>query len=67
MKFSNRFYPVGNFEKKRLWIVDFTASRPQTNERADHLQTIRNPMFGFCLISLKTFRRRKHLPQPMLA
>ena len=55
MKFSDRFYAIGNFEKKRLRIryVSIPGSLP--NQGADELQTICNSMLSFFLVEVRTF------------
>ncbi len=55
MKLSDSFYPIGNFEKKRLRIRYITTPGSLTNQSADQLQTIRNPVLGLFSIKMRTF------------
>jgi hypothetical protein len=53
MKFSDRFYAIGNFEKKRPGVGYVPAPCSLANQPADYLQTICNPMIGFFYVSLE--------------
>ena len=55
MKFSHRFYAIGNFKKKRPGIRYVAALGSPANQRADYLQTICDPMIGFFYVSLAIF------------
>ena len=55
MKLSDRFYTVGNFEKKRPRIRYIATPGPLTNQSADELETICNPVLGLFSIKMRTF------------
>ena len=55
MKLSDRFYTVGNFEKKRPRIRYITTPGSLTNQSADELETICNTMLGLFSIKMRTF------------
>ncbi len=55
MEFSDRFYAIGNFEKKRSGIRYVPRPCSLANQPADDLQTICDPMIGFFLESLEIF------------
>ena len=54
MKLPDRFYTVGNFEKKRLWVRYISTPGSLPNESADELQTICNPMLRLFSIKMRT-------------
>ena len=56
MKFSDRFYAIGNFEKKRPGIGYVPGLYSLANQPTDYLETICNPVIGFFYVSLEIFR-----------
>jgi hypothetical protein len=58
VKLSDRFYTVGNFEKKRPRVGYIATPGPLTNQSADELQTICNPVLGLFSIKMRTLTGR---------
>ncbi len=55
MKLSDRFYAIGNLEKKRPGIGYVPGLCSPPNKRAYYLQTICNPMLRLLSTKLRTF------------